>query len=186
MVPIMSLWLPILLSAVFVFIASAIVHTMLSYHHKDFKKASDEDKLRDTLRAFNIPPGEYLMPYAGSAKVFGSSEHQEKVKKGPTLIMTVWESGNPAMGKSLVQWFIFSIMVSIIAAYVTGRALPAGAEYLAVFRFAGCTAFVCYTFAHWADYIWFKRSFGRTVRETIDGFVYALLTAGAFGWLWPG
>jgi hypothetical protein len=33
--------------------------------------------------------------------------------------------------------------------------------------------------------IWYHRSWGTTLRYTVDGLVYALLTAGIFGWLWP-
>jgi Flp pilus assembly protein TadB len=185
MVPIMSLWLPILLSAAIVFIASSIIHMVLTYHYKDFKKVPEEAKLMDALRGFNIPPGEYMIPYCENPQVRKSAEFQEKMKKGPGLIMTVWESANPGMGKSLVQWFVYTVIVGIFAAYVAGRALPPGADYLAVFRFAGVTAFACYTIAHWQEHIWFKRSGGRTFRGIIDGLVYGLLTAGTFGWLWP-
>jgi hypothetical protein len=186
MVTIMSLWLPILLSAVIVFIASSIIHMVFTYHYKDFKKAPDEDKLRDALRGLNIPPGEYSVPYSGSPKVMRSPEYQEKMNKGPVLILSVFKSGPPAMGKELFQWFVYAIIVGIFAAYVAGRALGPGADYLAVFRFSGVTAFACYTIAHWQDTIWFKRSWGRTFKGTFDGLIYALLTAGTFGWLWPG
>ena len=48
MVPIMSLWIPILLSAVFVFVASAILHMVLPVHKTDWKKVEREDDLLDT------------------------------------------------------------------------------------------------------------------------------------------
>ena len=115
MVPIFSLWLPILLSAVFVFIASSLIHMLFSYHYKDFNKAPDEDKLMDALRGFNIPPGEYMIPYSGSPKAMKSPEFQEKMSKGPGLTMTVWPSGRPSMTSSLVQWFVFLLIVGIFA-----------------------------------------------------------------------
>ena len=186
MVSILSLWLPILLSAVFVFIASSIIYMVLGYHNKDFKKVPDEDKLMDALRGFNIPPGEYALPYAGSNKELNSPEYKEKVNKGPVLIMNVWKTGEQGMGRQFVQWFLYAIIVGIFTAYVAGRALGPGAEYLAVFRFAGVTAFACYAIALWQDYIWFFRSPGRTLKNTLDGLIYALLTAGTFAWLWPG
>jgi Flp pilus assembly protein TadB len=186
MISITSLWLPILLSAVFVFIASSIIHMLFTYHYKDFKKVPEEDKLMDAVRNLKIPPGEYLVPHAGSPKGMKSPEFQEKMNKGPGLIMTVWPGGRPAMGTSLVQWFIYSIIVGIIVAYVSGRSLlGTGAEYMLVFRITGVVAFACYTVAHWQDSIWFKRSWGRTFRGIVDGAIYALLTAGTFGWLWP-
>ncbi len=185
MVSIISLWLPILLSAVFVFIASSVIHMVLTYHYKDFKSVPEEDKLLDAMRALNLPAGEYLVPCARSPQERKSPEFQEKMKKGPALLLTVWESGMGSMGINLAQWFVYSVIVGIFAAYVAGRALGPGAHYLTVFRFAGATAFMCYTVAQWQESIWFKRSWGRTVRATFDGLVFALLTAGTFGWLWP-
>jgi Flp pilus assembly protein TadB len=185
MVPVMSLWLPILLSAVFVFLASSVMHMLFNYHFKDFKKVPDEDKLMEALRGFNTPVGEYFVPYAGSRQVLNSPEYREKMKKGPSFVMSMWESGQAGMAKSLILWFVYSVVVGVFAAYVAGRALGPGAEYLSVFRFAGVTAFCCYTVAHWQDTIWYKRSWGRTLTGAIDGLVYGLLTAGTFGWLWP-
>jgi len=31
----------------------------------------------------------------------------------------------------------------------------------------------------------YKRNWGTTLKSVFDGLVYALFTAGAFGWLWP-
>ena len=53
------------------------------------------------------------------------------------------------------------------------------------FRFVGCTAFIGYAVALWQNSIWFKRKWSTTAKNTFDGLVYALLTAGTFGWLWP-
>ena len=74
----------------------------------------------------------------------------------------------------------------VLAAYIAGRALGPGAEYLHVFRFTGATAFMCYTVAGWQASIWYRRPWATTLKNTFDGFIYACLTAGAFGWLWPG
>ncbi|HWP82780.1 MAG TPA: hypothetical protein VNN76_09005 [Bacteroidota bacterium] len=185
MVPILSLWLPILVSAVFVFLVSFVLHTVLTYHFKDFRQVPNEDKVMDALRGFNLEPGEYIIPYAGSTAAMKSPEFQAKVKKGPGAFMAIWAGGRPSMGKSLMQWFLFSIVVGIFAAYMAGRALGPGAPYLSVFRFAGFTAFACYCVAGWQDSIWFKRSWARTFRATVDGLIYGLLTGGTFGWLWP-
>lgn len=185
MVPISSLWIPILLSSVFVFIASSIVHMMLKYHSTDLKKLPDEDATADALRKLNIPAGQYIIPHAGSMEAMKSAEYQEKLKKGPGAILTIWPGGSGSMATYLVQWFVFSIVVGVFSAYVAGRALEAGAHYLAVFRFVGVTAFACYTLAAWPESIWYRRSWSVTMKNTLDGLFYALLTAGTFGWLWP-
>ena len=185
MVPIVSLWLPILLSAVIVFIVSSLVHMVMTYHYGDFKSAPDEEKAMNTLRTLSLPAGEYFIPYAGTAKIRKSPEFQEKMKKGPTVFVTVWENAMASMGKNLVLWFLYSVVVGIFSAYMCGRALGPGVSYLEVFRFAGFTAFCCYSVAQWQDAIWFNRSWRRTITGTLDGLIYALLTAGVFGWLWP-
>jgi hypothetical protein len=51
MVPVASLAIPILISAVFVFLASWLVHMLLPFHRGDFKKVPGEDELMDAIRA---------------------------------------------------------------------------------------------------------------------------------------
>lgn len=185
MVPIMSLWLPILVSAVFVFIASSVIHMFLGYHSKDFASVPDENKFQDAMRGFNLAPGEYLVPRPTSMSDMKTPEYKAKVEKGPGVILTVWPGGQQSMTPSLVQWFVFTVVIGIFAAYVAGRALGPGASYLSVFRFVGVTAFVCYSVASWSETIWYKRSWGRNLRNTFDGLIYGCFTGGTFGWLWP-
>lgn len=115
----------------------------------------------------------------------GSPEFIEKATKGPVAFMTVIPSGPPAMGKSLVQWFIYCVVVGIFAAYIGSRAVGPSDDYLQVFRFTGCTAFIGYAVALWQNSIWYHRAWSSTLKSTFDGLVYGLLTAGTFGWLWP-
>jgi hypothetical protein len=184
-VPVLSLWLPILVAAVLVFIASSVIHMFLTYHQTDFNAVPDEDKVMAALRPFNLQPGDYMMPKPANTQAMKTPEFQEKVKQGPVLLFTVLPSRMFDMGPALGQWFVFSLVVSLFAAYIAGRALPPGAEYLAVFRFAGTTAFIGYSLAQWPNSIWFRKSWSATLKNTFDGLVYGLLTAGAFGWLWP-
>lgn len=185
MVPVTSLWLPILLSAVVVFVASSILHMVLTFHRSDYRKLPAEDETMGALRRFAIPPGDYIVPCAGSPKAMKDPGFVEKMKSGPVMMMTVMESGMPGMARNFVLWFLYCVVVGIFAAYVAGRALPAGAPYLSVFRFAGVTAFVGYSLALWQTTIWYRRAWTTTLKLTIDGLIYGLLTAGIFGWLWP-
>ena len=180
-----ALWLPILLSAVFVFIASSIIHMMPLWHKNEFPKMANEDKVMDALRPLNIPPGEYMVPRCENQKNMRSPEFTEKMKKGPVVMMTVWPNGPITMGKSLTLWFVYTLVIGIFAAYVAGRALPLGAQYLHVFRFTGVTAFLAYSVGLWQQSIWYRREWSTTIKLTFDGLIYALLTAGVFGWLWP-
>ena len=182
-----ALWLPILVSSVFVFVASSVIHMVLPWHKCDHRKLPNEDEVMDALRPHAIPPGDYMIPRPSSMKDMNSPEYIEKMNKGPVMVVTVLPNGPMSMGKNLVLWFIYIVIVGIIAAYVTGRALPqpTGTSYLRVFRFAGTTAFVGYSVALWQMSIWYRRSWIATLTSTVDGLIYALLTAGVFGWLWP-
>ena len=66
MVSILDLWLPILVAAVLVFIASSIIHMLLKYHQTDFSALPDEEGVMNALRPFGIAPGEYVMPHAST------------------------------------------------------------------------------------------------------------------------
>jgi hypothetical protein len=185
MVPIASLWIPILVSAVAVFVASSIIHMVLGYHHGDFRGVPGEDDFMDAVRKFDIPSGDYCFPRPQSSKDLRNPAFMEKMKRGPVGLMTVRPSGPPAMGKSLVLWFLYCVVVSGIAAYVAGRALSAGAGMRPVLRFAGVTAFACYVVGLWQFTIWYWRSMSTTLKSTLDGLIYAVVTGLVFGWLWP-
>ena len=185
MVAIHLLWLPILLSAVAVFILSSIIHMFLGYHSSDFHKLPDEEATANALRTLGIPPGEYLLPHASSMAEMQSPEFIEKTKKGPRALLTLWAGGSISMTRELITWFFYTIVVSIFAAYIAGRALHPGAAYLAVFRFVGVTTFAGYVLAGWQDSIWYKRSWLTSIKNSFDGLIYAAVTAAIFGWLWP-
>jgi len=185
MVSIVSLWLPILLSAVAVFLISSIIHMVFKYHKNDFVKLPSEEQVMNDLRKYNIPPGDYSFPRAEDMKDLKSPAFIEKMKQGPVGMLTMIESGAPTMGMQLFLWFIYCIIVGIIAAYIAGHAVQPGEGYLSVFRFVGCTAFACYSIALLQNSIWFKRNWSATLKSMFDGLIYALFTAGFFGWLWP-
>jgi hypothetical protein len=180
-----ALWLPILLSSVIVFVVSSAVHMALPWHKNDYPRVPNEDKLRDALRPLAIPPGDYMVPRPTNTAEMRSPEFIEKIQKGPNMIMTVLPSGPWSMKRNLSLWFLYLVAVGVFAAYVAGRALPVGADYLSVFRFAGVTAFLGYTAALWQMSIWYHRAWSTTMKASVDGLIYGLLTAGTFGWLWP-
>jgi hypothetical protein len=185
MVSIASLWLPILLSAVFVFILSSVIHMMLGYHRSDVAALPQQDQVQDALRGFNIPPGDYVLPHCPTMADTKTPEFQEKLAKGPVAVITVLPAGPMNMGKSLTLWFVYSVVVSIFAAYVASRAVNPGDAYLAVFRFAGVTAFAGYGLGLVQNSIWWSRKWSTTGKSLFDALLYALVTAGTFGWLWP-
>jgi hypothetical protein len=180
-----ALWLPILLSSVVVFVASSIIHMLLPWHRNDYLKVPNEDRVRDALRPLAIPPGDYIVPRCDSTQEMRSPEFAEKLKQGPVMVLTAMPNGPISIGRNLALWFVYCLVVGYFAAYVAGRTLPAGASYLHVFQMVGATAFIGYVLALWQMSIWYQRAWSTTVKATIDGLIYALLTAGTFGWLWP-
>lgn len=185
MVPVLSLLIPILVSAVFVFIASSVIHMATPFHKNDIRKFPNEDAVRNALKPFALQPGDYGVPKADSMKDMGSPEFQQKFREGPVAWITVRPAGEMSMTSSLVQWFIYSLVVSLFAGYVAGTALPPGTDYLKVFQISGTVAFTGYAVALPQFSIWWGRSWATTIRSMIDGLIYGLLTAGTFGWLWP-
>jgi hypothetical protein len=185
MISLLALWLPILLSAVIVFVASSIIHMATPWHKGDWLKVPNEDKAMEALRPLAISPGDYMMPRPASMQDMKSPEFLDKMTKGPVMVFTMMPNGPVSMGKSLVLWFVYSLVVGIFAAYVAAHTLSAGTPYPQVFRTIGTTAFAGYALALWQTSIWYGRAWGTTIKSTIDGLLYALLTAGMFGWLWP-
>jgi hypothetical protein len=184
MVSLTALWLPILLSAVIVFVASSIIHMVLPYHRSDYRQLPDEEKLLATLRPSNLQKGLYFFPYC-THKDMKSPAIQEKYKQGPVGLMTIFPSGTPAMGKFLGMWFAYCLVVGVLAAYLTGRTVPFGAHYLVVFRVAGTAAFMTYSLGPMVNVIWKGLPASVVIKEAFDGLIYSLLAAGTFGWLWP-
>jgi hypothetical protein len=184
MVPLAALWLPILVSAVIVFGASFIMHMVLPYHHGDYSQLPDEDKILAVLRAAGLKRGLYIFPFC-THKDMKSPALIEKQKQGPVGFMTIVPSGPPAMPKFLIQWFVYCLLIGFFVAYLTGRTVAPGAQYLVVFRVAGTAAFLAYGLGHLSNGIWKGQMWWVTIKEVFDGLVYGLLTAGTFGWLWP-
>jgi hypothetical protein len=185
MVSLSALWAPILLSAVVVFIVSSIIHMLLPWHKNDYPRIPDEDALRAALRPLKIPPGEYMVPRPSSQKDMGSPEFAEKIRTGPVLMLNVWPNEMMPMSKNLINWFIYTLVIGVFAAYITSRAVGPGTHYLVVFRFIGTTAFMGYALGVWQQSIWYRQSLGISIKSTIDGLIYSCFTAGVFGWLWP-
>jgi hypothetical protein len=185
MVTLGALWLPILLSAVFVFVVSSIIHMAIQWHKVDFKKMPNEDQVLDALRAHGVPAGEYMFPMAASMKECSSPEMVAKFQRGPVGWVLIRPPGGISMGKSLVQWFLYCLVISVLVAYVASHTLRPGTHYLEVFRITGAMAVAVYALSNVMNSIWKGVSWGVTVKYVIDGIVYGLVTAGTFGWLWP-
>ncbi len=184
MVGLTALWIPILLSAVIVFVASSIIHMVLPYHRSDYSKLPEEDKVLAALRAAGVTRGVYMVPHC-THKDMKSPETLEKQKLGPIGSLTVFPAGPINMGKHLTLWFLFCLLIGVFTAYLTGRTVAAGTPYLAVFRVAGTVSFMAYGVGQFSNGIWAGQPWRTVTKHVFDGLIFGLLTAGTFGWLWP-
>jgi hypothetical protein len=180
-----ALWLPIVLSAVLVFVVSSIIHMVLRYHSSDYGRLPNEDAVRAALRAGSPAPRQYVMPYCSEMKEMQSPEMRQKYTEGPVGVLYLRPAGMPTMGPLLLQWFLFSLVVSLFLGYLASRTVPAGADYLDVFRVVGTAGFLAYGAGQVPAAIWMGKPWSVTWKELFDGFIYGLVTAGVFGWLWP-
>jgi len=185
MVSLVSLWMPIALAAVFVFVVSAVLHMVLTYHRADYRQLPREDETLSDLRRASLVPGYYMFPFCASSKAMSDPALQEKFKKGPVGVLTVLPNGTPNMGAHLSKWFGFCLLVAVFAAYISGRTLAAGATEMAVCRVAGATAFMAFGMGEITDSIWKGQPWSNTLRAMVDGLIYALVMGATFGWLWP-
>jgi hypothetical protein len=185
MVSLGALWLPVLLSAVLVFVTSSIIHMVLRYHSSDYTRLPNEDAVRAAIQSGNPAPAQYVIPYCATPKEMAGADMQKKFVEGPVGVLNLKRSGPPGMGTNLVQWFIFSLVVSFFLAYVASRTLPAGSDYLHVFQIVGTVGFLAYAAGQLPAAIWMGKPWTVAWKEVFDGLLYGLVTAGTFGWLWP-
>ena|ERR1051325_4750402 len=185
MVGLAALWMPIVVSAVFVFIALMLIHGLLGWHKGDMAALPGEARIMETMRGLNVQPGDYRFPFSNSTKEMTGPEFIEKMKQGPVAILSVRPNGEINMGKLMGQWFVYSLVIAVFAAYLTGRTRGPGAPYLEVVRVSGAVTFCCYAVAHWQNWIWWGKGLRFTITHTLDGIIFALITGATFGWLWP-
>ena len=181
----MDLWMPILVSGLAVFVVSALAWTVFPHHKKEFGKLPNEDAVMDSLRAGNLSPGLYTTPHMADHKEGGTPEGKAKFGRGPITFITVAPGGMPAMGPMMAKSLLFNLFVAAMVAYVGWHTMPAGTDYLQVFRVTGSMAFMAYALGTVPASIWFSRPWSSWLLGAFDSMLYALVLAGIFGWLWP-
>jgi hypothetical protein len=115
----------------------------------------------------------------------GTPEMMDKMNKGPIGYVTIVRNGMIAMGPMMAKSAVANIVIALFVAYVASNTLMAGAEYLAVFRITATVSFMAYAFGTIPDSIWFGRPWKSWFLGAGDALMYALVTGGVFGWLWP-
>jgi hypothetical protein len=180
-----TLWMPILVSGLAVFVMSALVWTALPHHRKEFRGLPNDDAVLNAIRSGKPSPGLYMTPFFGSQAARTSAEGKAKLEAGPMAFITVMPAGNRAMGPMMAQSAVANLLIASFVAYLAYHTLPVGAEYLTVFRITGTATFMAYGLAHVPDSIWFGRPWSSYLLGAFDALLYALIAGGIFGWLWP-
>ena len=185
MIPLASLWMPILLAAFLVFFASALIHMALRWHNAEYRRLPNEEVVRSAIRSASLPPGQYLLPYCVEGKEVRTAEMQQKFKDGPVGMLTLRANGMPNMGVSLGSWFVCTVVVAALVACLAAVALPAGANPKAVFHVTGLATLLAYLTGSVVNAIWMGRPWFGVALDALDSLLYAGLTGAAFAWLWP-
>jgi hypothetical protein len=185
MLSLAQLWLPILTSAVAVFLASSVIHMLLRWHQSDYLPLKNEDDVRAVLRAGAVGPGQHFIPYCADPKDMGKPEIVQKFKEGPVGLLVLRRPAAPSMGKPLGLWFLLNLVVAILAGYLACRVLAAGSSGVQIFRVTSIVAFAAYAGGPLQQAIWWGKPWPSAVKELADALIYAVVTGAVFGWLWP-
>jgi hypothetical protein len=180
-----QLWLPIVLSAVFVFVASSILHMVLKFWHTpDYRGFSNEDEVGAAIRNGNAAAGMYNMPYCTPEKMKDPAM-QDKFRQGPIGVFYLRKPGVPNMGTYLGQWFAFCLFVAFLCALLAVHVFGAGADHRRVFHVIALAAFMGHGLGPLPSAIWWGQPWRVAIKHTIDGLIFAILTGLTFAWLWP-
>lgn len=180
-----DLWLPILVSAIAVFFVSSLVHMVLGYHKHDYGSLPDEDAVLASMRGAGVAPGEYVFPYCIDMKELASEPMMKKLEEGPIGFLSVKPSGSWNMGKTLGQWFLNCVFLSILVGYVVALTVDPAATFVHKLRVAGTVAFMAYSGCCASASIWKAQNWSTTFKHFLDGLLYALATGAVFAWLGP-
>lgn len=183
MVPLTMLWLPILVSAVLVFIASNILWMLLPFWHaKDYKRMPDDKVFVDAT--LPLASGQYMYPWLDWKTM--TPEQKSSAMSGPSGFLIVRNPNRFSFPAALAQYVLYCILVSLFVAYLTGRVLGPGAPYLEVFQVAGTAGVLGWAFgSDIPNAIWYGKPWAATLKHVVDGIIFGLLIGGTFGWLWP-
>jgi hypothetical protein len=178
-----QLWLPILVSAVLVFVASAASHMLVPYRQREWAQAPGQDTIQAALRGAR--PGLYVFPVPEDPRQRMKPDALKRWSEGPSGWLSLVPPGPMSMGRNLGLSFLVNLVVSFMAAYVAFHALGTAAHYRAVFRLVGTVGVLAYGVGSVYEGIWYWRPGKSLAMNVVDALVAGLLMAGTFGWLWP-
>ncbi len=181
-----SLWLPILLSAAAVFVISSLIHMVFKWHASEYRGLPNEDAVRDAIRAGNPSPGQYVLPHCPDMKAMAGEAMGRKYREGPVGYLTLAPHGPPNIAKSLLGWFVLSVVIAAVGAFLATQIF--GLDPIrdrAAAKLVGAVSFLAYGFGSISDGIWMARPWSSVAKFLLDAALYAVASALIFCWLWP-
>jgi hypothetical protein len=185
MITLAQLWLPIVLGAVFVFVASSLIHMAFKWHNADYRKLPNEDEARAAVRKGSPAPGQYVVPHCLDMKQMQTPEMQQKFAEGPVALMWIRPNGPGSMGRMLGQWFALCLVVSFMTAYIAAHTLAPGAAPMNVLRVTANIGFLAYATGSAMDGVWMGKPWASVAKYLLDALIYGFAAGAAFAWLWP-
>ena len=180
-----QLWLPILLTAIFIFIASSVIHMVLKWHNPDYRRLSNEDEVRAAIRAGSPLPGLYALPHCTEMKDMQKPETMQKFVEGPVGFLTLRSTGAPAMGGTLLQWFAFTLVIAAAAGALALQSFGIDGNPRQAAHLVGIVSLLVYAGGNVPEGIWMGRPWISVLKHVIDGVIYGVISAVTFLWLWP-
>jgi hypothetical protein len=181
----LQLWLPIVLTAVFVFIASSLIHMVFKWHNSDYKKLNNEDEVGAVIRAGNNAPGQYVLPHCMDMKEMQGEAMMKKYIEGPIGFITLKKNGAPNMGPALMMWFVFTVFIAGSAALITLTSVGLQAHPHLAAHSVGTISLLAYCGGSIQQGIWMGRPWRSVMKDLLDGFIYATISAFTFMYFWP-
>ncbi len=178
----LSLWLPILLSAVVVFVISSLIHMLLNWHASDYGTFENEDAVRDAIRAGNAGPGRYVIPKCREMKEMASEAMKKKYADGPVGHITLLPNGQPSMGKYLGMWFLWALVIAVATTgFIVTQIFDLNPSRVrAVSKLVFALTFIAHGFGTVTESIWAGRPWSQSIKYLIDAALYAVGSAAVF------
>ena len=181
--PFAALWLPTLLSAVAVFILSALVHMVVRWHSNDQVKLPNEDAVANALES--VPAGDYRLPWADGMEHMKDPAYIAKANKAMAIVTVMRGDMMGSFRNALIQWFIYSLVVSTLAGHIAYGSHHENPEPWHIFHTVALAAWLGYGMAIAQQPIWGGKPWKPAIKSMVDSLFYAAVTGAIFVWRWP-
>jgi len=182
---VLQLWLPILLTAVFVFIASSLIHMVFKWHNSEYRKLANEDAVSAAIRAGNPSPGQYVFPHCMDMKEMQSDAMMKKYNEGPIGLLTLRPNGRPSMGPALIMWFLFTLFIAAAMALLAVKSIGIDAHPHNAAHLIGVASLLAYGAGSIQAGIWMGKPWGSVAKDLLDSFIYGCISAATLLYFWP-